>query len=136
MSHCWTFAFDHHLDSCFVIFKDVQLRLYLRRMCVRRNVIRQRSTTRCPFWLVLSLFREWFPVSHVFPDARLVGVLFFFVERNTSIATSHKSRASNPSIRSPASNEINSDPVELWDTDVSSLHIQRMGTKCTSSKDT
>ena len=27
-------AFDDHFDRCFVIFKDVQLRLALRRMCV------------------------------------------------------------------------------------------------------
>ena len=32
--HCWTSSFDDHLDHCFVIFKNAQLRLALRRMCV------------------------------------------------------------------------------------------------------
>ena len=54
----------------------------------------------------------------------LVGVLVLFDERNTSFTTSHESRARNPSIRSPASNEMISDSVELWDTDVCFLHIQ------------
>ena len=130
VSHCWTSAFDNHLDNCFVIFKNVQLRLALRRMCVRWNVIQmwQRSTSRFPFRLVLDVFRERSPVSHLFPDAGLVGVLVLFVERNTSITTSHKSTTKNPSICSPASNEIISDSVELWDTDVCFLHIQRMVT--------
>ena len=74
------------------------------------------------------MFREQSPVSHLFPDAGPVGVLVLFVERNTSITTSHKSRTINPSIRSPASNEIISDSVEPWDTDVCFLHIQRMVT--------
>ena len=51
-----------------------------------------------------------------------------FCRTHTSITTSHKPRASNPSIRSWASNEIISDPVELWDTDVCFLHIQLTGT--------
>ena len=40
----------------------------------------------------------------------------------------HKSRASSPSIRNPASNEMISHSVEQWDTDVCFLHIQLMGT--------
>ena len=60
--------------------------------------------------------------------AGLVGVLVLFVEHNTSITTSHKSSASDPSIRSPVSNEIISDSVELWDTDVCFLHIDMIGT--------
>ena len=39
-----------------------------------------------------------------------------------------KSRASNPSIRSPASNEMISDSGKLWDTDVCFLHIQLLRT--------
>ena len=50
-----------------------------------------------------------------------------FAERNTSITISHITRATNPSIRSPASNEMVSDPVELWDTDVCFWHILLMG---------
>ena len=61
---------------------------------------------------------EWSPVPHK----------ILFVDRNTSITTSHKSRARKPSIRSPASDEMISDSVELWATDVCFLHIQQMGT--------
>ena len=70
-----------------------------------------------PFWLGLGVFRQKFPVSRRLSDA-VLGVLTLFVERNTSITTSHKSRASNPSIRDPASNGMICDPVELWDADV------------------
>ena len=73
----------------------------------------------------VSLFgRLGLSLREQFPAAGLVGGLVLFGERNTSIATSHKSRANNPSIRSPASNEIISDSAELWDTDVCFLRIQ------------
>ena len=67
---------------------------------------------------VLDVFREQSPFSKLFPDTGLFGVIVLFVECNTSITISHKSRASNPSICSPASSEMNSDSVKLWDTDV------------------
>ena len=41
------------------------------------------------------------------------------VERKTSITTSHRSRAGKPTIRNPASKDMISDSVELWDADVS-----------------
>ena len=63
-----------------------------------------------------------------FPVASLIGLLVLFVECNTSITTSQRSRANSTSIRSPASNEMISDSVELWATDVCFLHIQQMGT--------
>ena len=60
--------------------------------------------------------------------ASLIGLLVLFVERNTPFTTSQRSRASSPSIRSPASNEMISDSVELWDTDVCFSHIQQVVT--------
>ena len=63
-----------------------------------------------------------------FPWASLPCLAVLFVERNTSITTSQKSRAGNPSIRNPASNKMISDSVEMWDADVCFLHIQLMGT--------
>ena len=39
VSHCWTSSFDNHLDDSFVVFKNVQSRLTLRRMCVGGYVI-------------------------------------------------------------------------------------------------
>ena len=75
--------------------------------------------------LVLVLLLEWSPVSHQFPGTDLIGLLVLFVD---SITTFQRSRASSPSIRSPASNEMIPDSVQLWDTDVCFLHIQLMGT--------
>ena len=75
------------------------------------------------------VFCKQLPVSHPFPDAAgLVGDVVLFVDRITSITASHHSTAGKPSIHSPASNEMMSDSVELWDTDVCFLHIQLMGT--------
>ena len=53
------------------------------------------------------IFREQFPADP------WVGDSVLFDERNTSITTSHKSRASSPSILKPASNEIIYDSEEL-----------------------
>ena len=39
VSHCWISSFDNHLDDSFGVFKNVQLRLALRRMCVGGYVI-------------------------------------------------------------------------------------------------
>ena len=55
-----------------------------------------------------------------------LGIVVLF-ERNTSITTSQRSRASNPSIRNPASSEMISDSVELCETEVCFLHIQLTG---------
>ena len=45
------------------------------------------------------------------------------------------SRAISPSMRNPASKEMISDSLELWDTDVVFLHIQLTGTKCSTFED-
>ena len=89
------------------------------------------STSRLLFSvgvLVLVLLMEWSPVPRKFPWASLPCFAILFVERNTSITMSQRSRAGNPSIRNPASNDMISDSVELWDTDVCFLHIQLMVT--------
>ena len=49
---------------------------------------------------------------------------------------SQRSRASTPSIRNPASTEMISESVELWDTDVCFLYIQLMGTNILLQKNT
>ena len=84
--------------------------------------------SRFPCGLVLDGLNEESPVSYLFPNPALVSVLELFIERNTSITTSHKSRASDPSVRNPASNEVISDSLELWDTDVCFSHIQQKET--------
>ena len=82
-----------------------------------------------PFvWVGICDFTNSFLLHRGLGDSVLLD------ERNTSITTSHKSRASNPSILSQASNEIISDSEELWDTDVCFLHIQLMVTNVRLSK--
>ena len=56
------------------------------------------------------------------------GLTVLLVERNTSISMSQKSRASNPSMRDPASREMISDSVELCETEVCFVHVQLMVT--------
>ena len=104
------------------------------------------STSRLPrlFDLVLVLMlwislraRFLYTWSSTFPFRQwslTAWRMFFFEECNTFLTTSHrKKKARIPSIRKPASRE-KSDSVELWDTDVSFLHIQLTGTKCSTSK--
>ena len=52
VSHRWTSSFDDHLDDSFVVFKNVQLRFTLRRMCVCGYIIHIRQMLN----LSLSLF--------------------------------------------------------------------------------
>ena len=132
VSHHWTSSFDDHLDHCLVVFKNVQMRFTLRRSCVVGHVIQ--------IWLLLhsgyfSLnfaldMSKQFPAASLnpllFPEASWVGGTSVD-EGNTSITTSHKWRAGVPSILNPASSEIISDAVELWDIGVCFLHIQLMG---------
>ena len=58
----------------------------------------------------------------------LVYFVLFFLERNTSITVSQRSRASSPSMRNPALEEMISDSPELWDIDVCFLHMQLRAT--------
>ena len=43
VSHGWTSALNDHFGHCFVIFKDVQLRLTLRKVCVCGYVVHMRQ---------------------------------------------------------------------------------------------
>ena len=42
VSHRWTSSIDSHFDDSFIVFKNVQLRLTLRRVCVSVCVINVR----------------------------------------------------------------------------------------------
>ena len=68
--------------------------------------------------------------SHGWPPHCWTIVKFHLDEKSTytSITTSHRSRARTPSMRKPASKEITSASVQLWDTEVCFLHIQLIGT--------
>ena len=43
VSHCWASSLYDHLDHCFVVFTSVKLRLALRRICVRGDVVHMRQ---------------------------------------------------------------------------------------------
>ena len=51
VSHRWTSALNDHFDHCFIVFKDVQLRLALRRLCVCGNVIHMRQLINISVWV-------------------------------------------------------------------------------------
>ena len=94
-------------------------------MCVCGNVVHMRTLINVSVFLLLGFGCDSF---RDLAEGLVFGDLVLFDQRNTSITTSHKSKAGNPSIYSPASNEIISDSVELWDTDVCFLHNQAMDT--------
>ena len=83
----------------------------------------QSKTVPVSYWLVCL---GWTAVSFL-RIVRLGWMLFLF-ERRASITTSQRSRASNPSIRSPASSEIPMDSVKSCETEVCFSHIQLTGT--------
>ena len=71
----------------------------------------------CLFLNLAPDMRKQFPAASLnpllFSEASWVGDFLLFDELNTSITTSHKSRAGIPFTLKPASNEIVSDSVEL-----------------------
>ena len=71
-------------------------------------------------FLVLVLLLEWFPVPHQFPGASLI--VFSCCLLNVTLPKDREQAVHW--IFKPASNEMISDSVELWDTDVCFLHIQ------------
>ena len=98
----WTSSFDNHFDDSFIVFKNVQLRLTLRRMCVGGYVIHIRQL----FNLFLSFF-SWclglgFCLAQISLLLSWLGLTVLLVERNTSITMSQRSRAEIPSMRRPA----------------------------------
>ena len=87
-------------------------------------------------WLNWSTFRlsstrlvlVWdFGAASRFQELVIWGCSSPVFVRKTSITISQRSKASDPSIRSPASNEITSDSAE-WETEVCFLHIQLTST--------
>ena len=112
------FCLNDHFDHSFVVFKKCTTETHLGKRV--RRWWRGPHATIDQHLVFLGGERGWVGllVREHFPAAGLVGGWVLFDERSTSITTFHKSRGSNPSIRSPASNEMISDSVELWDTGV------------------
>ena len=104
---------NDHFDHSVTIFKSVQLSFELRRICVCGDVIHMRQLIN------ISVFPSVWGWICDFANSFLLRdwlvVWYCSMNVNTSITTSHNSRARNPSIRSPEFNEMLSDSVELWD---------------------
>ena len=67
MSHCWTSAFNDHLDHCFVGNKMWKLRFALRGMCVCGNIVyirQQINISNFPFVWIWLCFASRFQ-SHI-----------------------------------------------------------------------
>ena len=60
MSHCWASSLVNHLDDCFVVFKDAQQSLLMRRRLMEHN---QCYSTR---WSSLEIF-DFFQYQEVAP---------------------------------------------------------------------
>ena len=132
--------FSDHFDHSFIVFKNVQLSFELRGFCACDNVIHSRQfinfsvtvSFRCGVGVGASdshLVLDFSALDHrpfSYRQWSLTAWWVFFEECNTSITTSHRSRAGIPSIRKLASKEITSDSLELWDTCF--LHTKLMET--------
>ena len=95
---------------------------------LRRFVFFPHLRHRYWVWVCLAAVSSNSLTLPSFAEFILVVAVLLSDECNTSITTSHKSRAGIRSIHKRASSDIFSDSVELWDTDVCFLHIQLMGT--------
>ena len=147
VSHRKTSAFFDHFDHSINVFENIQLSFKIEKkklaFVTTWSTFNNSSTSRFPFFF---LQKKWFwelcsgflrvlgvPVLARVPflfdsDFSLSDVCVFSEERNTSITKYQRSRGRIPSTWRPASKEITSDSVELWDTDVCFLHIQLMVT--------
>ena len=128
MSHRRTSTFTYHFDHGFVVFKDVQLRFTLRRMCAGGYAIHLTQLLNLLSSFDMLVLRFGFKNCPSFLVACMFGLDIVVVERSTSITMSQRSRAGYPSIRNPASRETISNSVELCETEVCFLHIQLTGT--------
>ena len=124
-SHCWTSSFDDHLFSQLRCLRKCTTMIFSERCAFERTWSTLDGST---FWsntcLIFGVLWVSSPVSRVLA---WVGFGILWVVPSTSMTKYQKSSASKPSIRKPASNDMISDSVELWDTDVCFLHIQLFG---------
>ena len=128
MSHCLASSLYDHLDHCFVFFKDVQQSFLMRKLDVSRNKVNIiqniEHSSRLLAHVILITANNGFP--------RSIMVLSR-VSKDYTIRF-HKSRVGIPSNLNPASKEMISDSVVLWETEVFFLHIQLFWNKCMTTK--
>ena len=108
MYHRGSSALDDHFDHSNVVFKNVQLRLTLRRVCVCDDGPHATIDQRLGFSLVC--------VRSISGSHRQLRTCFFFF--GDLVLFDERDTVNNPSILSQASNETESDSFVVWDTDV------------------
>ena len=125
VSHCWTLSFDSHLDDQLRLSSEMyQLRTRLEknvRWWVRNPHLTNAQPLAFSFQLVFWSWFYWW--NGLLSRTCFLGLVYLVLQCCSLNVTPQlprpkKSRASNPSIRSPASNEMISDSVELLETDV------------------
>ena len=136
MSRCGTSSFYDHLDHCFVVLKYRQQSCLMRRLDVWGKKINIIQIIDHSIRLLSSLkFCEVLNELHVCSTTGLPVLSWFWVASpRTETITFYKSRAGTPSNLNPASKEMISDSVELFETEVCFLHIQLIGTNVWLSK--
>ena len=132
MSHCGTPAFDYHFNHGFIVLKHTHNIAMDRKFDARRHVVNVKQFRTIvlgwSFGLVLLPCAR-----HAMPQGSLCWWIFGFT-RLVLVAMKHfnnqipKIQAETPSIPRPASREIISASVELWETEVCFSHIQLLGT--------
>ena len=121
VSHCWTPAFDYHLNHGFIVLKHFQHCIGLGKFRIRRHTVNVKQIRGALAWRgamqqVPVLMDPWF---------YWIGL----VNDGTLLPNSKDPELGLPSIRRKrASREIISASVELLETEVCFLHIQLIGT--------
>ena len=64
MSHCWTPAFDYHLDHGFIVLEHVQHSNWLRKSDIRRHIINMKQ-----LWTTVHGWSFRVTRCHMFPCA-------------------------------------------------------------------
>ena len=136
MSHCGTPSFNDHLDHCFVVLKHIQQSFLMRRLDVWGNS-QYYSARRSSLEIFHFCQKHWtfLEIAGLARDLRhgkqrvapfYHGSESCFLKQKQSDPTTREQ--GSPSNLNPASKEMISDSVELWETDVCFLHIQLIGT--------
>ena len=108
-------------EYCCIFFKHGKQITKMRRFCVCSTVIHFEQSMIISINMLLRFWCWCFSFGHC--RATSVSVLIGFGQSNTSITNSPEFMSGNTTHK-PASKETTCDSVELWDTDICSLHIQ------------
>ena len=130
MSHCWTPAFDYHLNHGFSVLKNEQNCTRMRKIHVRRHTVNMIQIKNVVLGWNLGLVLRVLVWCGIMQQVSLYRQTFGFIESPNS----KDQELGIPSMRKPASRKIISASVELCETEVCFLHIQLIGTNVWLSK--